>query len=232
MSIKEKTLESAIKALVINNIFIKENNTPAIDNGFIIDEFSVANFSRRVDLIHIKNNQIFAYEIKSDFDSLTRLQGQVSEFVEHFDKVTVVAASRHIEKALLLTPKKVAVWEVLGGKLKVVRRGKTSPINDKMKFIRMMTLLELLALAKRSNIDIKEKKRKLVELSLLTLPTKKLREEAIKNLKTRYRKRDINYYDKNNYVEYKLRSNSEPRKKGLGIKSIDSLIHALEKFSS
>ncbi|MCV5707330.1 hypothetical protein OFN27_29615, partial [Escherichia coli] len=85
-------------------------------------------------------------------------------------------------------------WEVAGSKLKMVRRGKILPITDKMKFIRMMTLIELLSLAKKSNIEIKDKKRKIVELSLLSIPTKYLREEAINNLKKRYSKREVNYY--------------------------------------
>ncbi|WP_449555113.1 sce7726 family protein [Lelliottia amnigena] len=230
MNSKEKMLESAIKALVIKNIFLKVNNVETISNDFIIDEFSVANFSRRVDLIHSKNNQLFAYEIKSEFDSLARLQGQVDEYLTHFDKVTVVAAPRHIDKALLLTPKHVAVWEVAGNKLKIVRRGKTTPITDKMKFIRMMTLIELLSLAKKSKIEIKDKKRKIVELSLLSIPTKCLREEAINNLRKRYSKRDMNYYDIYNYYKYGQSSNAEPRKKSLQVRNIDSLIHAIEKL--
>lgn len=230
MNSREKMLESAIKALVINHIFLKENNVATIATDFIIDEFSVANFSRRVDLIHSKNNQIFAYEIKSEFDSLARLKGQVDEYITHFDKVTVVTAPRHIDKALLLTPKHVAVWEVTGNKLKVVRRGKISPITDKMKFIRMMTLIELLSLAKKLNIEIKDKKRKIVELSLLSIPTKYLREEAINSLKKRYSKRGINYYDTYNYNKYGQSSNVEPRKKLLPVRNIDSLIHAIEKL--
>ncbi|HHS9544899.1 TPA: sce7726 family protein [Klebsiella quasipneumoniae subsp. similipneumoniae] len=230
MNSKEKMLESAIKALVIKNIFQKENNATAISNNFVIDEFSVANFSRRVDLIHSRNDKIFAYEIKSEFDSLSRLKGQVDEYLTHFDKVTVVAAPRHIDKALLLTPKNVAVWEVAGSKLKIVRRGKILPITDKMKFIRMMTLIELLSLAKKSNIEIKDKKRKIVELSLLSIPTKYLREEAINNLKIRYSKRELNYYDANNYNNYGQSGKAEPRKKILQTRNIDSLIHAIEKL--
>ncbi|VGP97124.1 hypothetical protein SB5439_03325 [Klebsiella variicola] len=230
MNSKEKMLESAIKALVIKDIFLKENNATAISNNFVIDEFSVANFSRRVDLIHSRNDKIFAYEIKSEFDSLSRLKGQVDEYLTHFDKVTVVAAPRHIDKALLLTPKHVAVWEVADSKLKIVRRGKILPITDKMKFIRMMTLIELLSLAKKSNIEIKDKKRKIVELSLLSIPTKYLREEAINNLKIRYSKRELNYYDANNYNNYGQSGKAEPRKKILQTRNIDSLIHAIEKL--
>lgn len=230
MNSQEKMLESAIKALVVKNIFLKENNDSATSNNFVIDEFSVANFSRRVDLIHLRKNKIFAYEIKSEFDSLSRLKGQVDEYLTHFDKVTVVAAPHHIDKILLLTPKHVAVWEVVGSKLKIVRRGKISPITDKMKFIRMMTLVELLSLAKKSNIEIKDKKRKTVELSLLSIPIKHLREEVINNLKKRYSKRKINYYDTYNYNKYGQSSKTELRKKTLQVRNIDSLINAIEKL--
>lgn len=230
MSDRGKILESKIKELVIESVFQKKAIMPTIKNDFIIDEFSVANFTRRVDLFYSKNDQFFAFEIKSEVDSLIRLKGQVDEYLTHFDKVTVVTASRHLEKVLQLTPKHVAVWEVSGDRLKVIRRGRISPITDKMKFIKMMTLIELLNLAKKMNIELNDKKRKTVEFSLLGIPIKNLREEAVNNLRVRYKKRGINYYDKDNYVNYGLDSNAEPRKKCMKINNIDSLIRAIEEL--
>lgn len=230
MNIKDKAFESSIKALIINKIFIKDDRMPSADNKFIIDEFSIANFTRRVDLILANNYKLYAFEVKSDFDSLIRLKGQVDEYLEHFDKVTVVAASKHIDKALQLTPEQVAIWEVSEGKLKIIRRGKVIPITDKFKYIKMMTLVELLNFAKKMNIDIKDKKRKMVELSLLNIPTIALKKQAIDNLRNRYKKRGKNYFDKNNFSHYGFNKKNESRRKNVESKSIDSLIHSIENL--
>lgn len=231
MSISDKILESSIKGLVINHVFRECNNISPTDNEFIINEFSIANFTRRVDLVLAKNDKLFAFEVKSDFDSLIRLKGQVDEYLEHFDKVTVVAASRHIDKALQITPRNVAIWEVMGNNLKIRRKGKVIPITDKFKFIKMMTLLELLNLAKRMGVEVKDKRRRMVEISLLNISAKTLKKEAIDKLKNRYKKRGGNYYDAQNFRNYISESNSsEPRKKVLVKNSIDSFIHAIEKL--
>ncbi|MGQ7745407.1 sce7726 family protein [Pectobacterium brasiliense] len=235
MNTSDKVLESSIKSLVINHLFLENHDASITNNKFIINEFSIANFSRRVDLVLAKDNQLFAFEVKSEFDSLTRLKGQVDEYLEHFDKVTVVAATKHIEKALQLTPKNVAIWEISETQLKVIRKGRTKKIADKFKFIKMMTLNELLHLAKKMNIDVKDKKRKIVELSLIKIPTNILRNEAITRIRARYKKRELNYYDESNFQHSNFKINNilshkKIEKKSNIISDIDKFIYAIENL--
>lgn len=205
MNINERNLESAIKTTVINHLMYKKNGLSSSTNAFIINEFSIANFTRRVDLIQAKKNQLFAFEIKSESDSLYRLKGQVDEYLEHFDKVTVVAAPKHVARVLELTPKNVAVWEITGGDLKIIRRGNILKINNKYKFLRMMTLNELSVFAKKMGVDVKEKRRKNIELSLLNISSLKIRNEAIVNIRARYKKRGKNIFEelKRPLIEFK-----------------------------
>ncbi|MHA7845630.1 sce7726 family protein [Serratia sp. D1N4] len=233
MNVSDKVLESSIKSLVIRHLLHERNDKHTAKNEFIINEFSIANFSRRVDLVLASKDKIFAFEIKSEFDSLKRLSGQVIEYLEHFDKVTVVVATKHIKKALQLTPDNVAIWEVSEQKLKVVRKGRIIKITDKFKFIKMMTLNELLNVAKKMNIEIKNKKRKFVELSLFSVPTVKLRKEAIDKIKNRYKKRGSNYFErlqiKNSNLEYdRLISSKKIDRTDKGMSDIDCFINALE----
>lgn len=202
MKSTDRVLEASIKKIVINHLLFKGNELQSNDETFIISEFSIANFSRRVDLVLAKKDNFYAFEIKSEFDSLVRLEGQVNEYIEHFDKVIVVTVEKYVEKVLKLTPVTVAVWELSNFDLKVIRRGKINKINNKRVFLKMMTHSELLNLAKKSDVKLVDKKRKVVEELLYNLPLKTLRKSAVEYIKCRYKKRGSNYYDKF-YFEYK-----------------------------
>ncbi len=101
-----------------------------------ISEIPINNYSRRVDLV-VVNGKLHAFEIKTEADSLVRLQGQVSSYLRFFDKVTVVCAERHEEKVLASTPREVEVWVMVGGSgrklsdhLRIARRGRACEICD------------------------------------------------------------------------------------------------------
>lgn len=81
--------EKAIKAALIDWLYAKGMVCDAV----VINEMVVANWARRAD-IAVANGRLYGFEIKSAFDSLKRLPGQIESFRRHFDKVTVVAASK------------------------------------------------------------------------------------------------------------------------------------------
>lgn len=58
---------------------------------------------RRVDIVII-NNEIIGYEIKSDEDTLKRLEGQAAAYGNVLDKAILVTTKRHLEKALNKLP--------------------------------------------------------------------------------------------------------------------------------
>lgn len=62
----------------------------------VIDELGIAHGSARVD-IAVVNGRLHGYEIKSDADTLTRLPAQANAYSAVFDRVTIVAGSKHAQ---------------------------------------------------------------------------------------------------------------------------------------
>ena len=58
---------------------------------------------RRID-VAVLNGEISGFEIKSDEDTLYRLAGQVYDYGLVLDRVTLVTAQRHLDKAVALLP--------------------------------------------------------------------------------------------------------------------------------
>lgn len=226
-----KNSENLIKEILLKHLLESKKNI----SDFAITEFSIANFSRRVDILLAKKDNLYAFEIKSEFDSLGRLEGQVYEYLKHFDKVTVVVATKHINAALAKTPHNVAVWEISQSKIKIKRTGKISIIKDKHKYIKMMTLSELIALSKKNNLKPKGKKRIEIEEGLYKLSIKILKKEAINNIKTRYKKRNLNFYTYNNLNILNIAKEVITKKQITAVKKnenkIDSYLLALDSFN-
>lgn len=74
----------------------------------ILDEMAAAQHSARADLAVI-NGSLSAFEIKSDRDSLQRLDGQLAIYLACFDFVTVVCTARHVAAVHRLAPRRVGI---------------------------------------------------------------------------------------------------------------------------
>lgn len=178
-----RLLEPQIKALVLNYLMRNKLSNPG---SFIINELTVDRFSRRTDLVLVTNSRLIAIEIKSEADSLKRLQEQTSKYLEHFDKAIVVADAKHIDKILGSTPSQIGVWEVSKKSIIVRRRGSIRPIRDKKKILSLLRKNELLALARNHNIQHSKESRTAVESSLNRIPLKSLKAFTLKNLNDRF----------------------------------------------
>jgi hypothetical protein len=86
-----------------------------------IAEMFVDGFSRRADLV-MANGKLAAFEIKSDRDSLDRLDGQLRSYLRFFEQVSVVCAERHLPGVLATAPAEVGVLRVASnGDIRLVR---------------------------------------------------------------------------------------------------------------
>jgi len=74
----ERLLEPQIKALIIN--YLRSKNKLNQDTT-VINEFTVDGYSRRVDLLVADKKHFIAFEVKSEADSLTRLEGQTQKYL-------------------------------------------------------------------------------------------------------------------------------------------------------
>lgn len=70
---------------------------------FVIDELGLRNGEARAD-IAVVNGKMIGYEIKTEKDTLIRLENQILAYNEVFDKVYIITASKHLHKLLDIVP--------------------------------------------------------------------------------------------------------------------------------
>lgn len=75
----------------------------------LVDEVEVRGAGRRVDLLMISDG-LTAIEVKSDVDTLRRLEGQVDAYGRLADKALLVTEPRHLDAALGTIPAWWGVW--------------------------------------------------------------------------------------------------------------------------
>lgn len=78
----------------------------SLNTATMLTEFRVGN--SKADCV-IFNGKSSCYEIKSDYDSLTRLPEQLSDYLKIFDEVYVVCSSKHLDDVLETSPSEVGV---------------------------------------------------------------------------------------------------------------------------
>jgi hypothetical protein len=115
----------------------------------LIEELGVCRGRVRIDLA-VVNGLLHGYEIKSDRDSLRRLDGQVDLYSKVLDQATLVVGDRHLGEALDIIP---AWWGVVsvrstsrGPRFKTVRRERMNPGMDPRALVELLWLDEAMAL--------------------------------------------------------------------------------------
>jgi hypothetical protein len=98
--------------------------------------------------VAVINGKMHGFEIKSERDTLTRLQNQSPAYGAIFDRVTAVVASRHLKKIDKHVPAWWGILEVTtrSGRvcLKTVRRASPNPSPDALALAKMMWRKEAL----------------------------------------------------------------------------------------
>jgi hypothetical protein len=78
-------------------------------NTRVVEELGLCQGIARIDLA-VVNGSIHGYEIKSDRDTLARLNGQVDIYNRTLDFVTIVSAPSHINKIRKIVPRWWGIW--------------------------------------------------------------------------------------------------------------------------
>lgn len=119
-----------------------------------IEELGLCRGQVRVDL-SVVNGLLHGYEIKSDRDSLRRLNGQVELYGKVFDRATLVVGDRHLPDILDMLPK---WWGILlvqhsdrGLKFKAVRKPQNNPNRDPRSLVELLWFDDALALLEKRN---------------------------------------------------------------------------------
>ncbi|MCH1924529.1 sce7726 family protein [Shewanella sp. C32] len=177
-------LEIEVKASFIN--YLRKRNNRFSD-GVIVNEFVYDNFNRRADLLYIKGNRLFAYEIKSEADSLSRLPGQIDNYLGHFDKVIMVVATKHVGAVLDMTPSVVEVIEIKPeGNFKIIRRGKISKNIESRKLLNLLKVKEIRQVAKKIGVSTHQNTKKTLIDELSCFKSNKLKGYIIQSISQRF----------------------------------------------
>lgn len=115
-----------------------------------VEEMCIWNGSARIDMAVI-NGQLHGYEIKSERDTLARLEDQMSLYNLVFDKITLVAAERHLAKAEQALPDWWGLSSVVGDgdgrfAIKQVRPAQKNERVDKVQLAKLLWKPELLSI--------------------------------------------------------------------------------------
>ncbi|EHQ5004380.1 sce7726 family protein [Salmonella enterica] len=188
--------EQDVKVALIDWLFRKG----LLENATIINEMVVANWSRRADLA-VANGHLQAFEIKSDFDSLKRLDGQLETFTSRFEKVTVVCAPKFTYEIAKKVKSDVGVIEYLntnkGVRFKIVQRGRTAVLGNKKVYINFLLKKELqLLLIENGKKFLFESGREALERIAEQIPLSRIRDFVLKSIKQRYKETSDDYLNK------------------------------------
>jgi hypothetical protein len=179
--------EGQIKTAVIDRLFA----SGALDDAVLINEMVIANWSRRVDLA-VANGHLNAFEIKSDLDTLRRLPGQLSAYLDRFDKVTIVTTQRFARIVSDMVEDRVEIWEaseIPGGvALKVFQRGRSVDVTSRNVLCGFLHKPEIAThlVAQKISANSEMPRETLIKLAEST-SVRSLRKFVLSSLKSRYK---------------------------------------------
>lgn len=108
----------------------------------VIDELGLNHGKCRAD-IAVVNGHLIGYEIKSNKDSLRRLEGQIKSYNAVFDKAFLIAGNRHIDSIQNYVPEWWGVIESVRGRrgainFKIIRKGRTNKNIDLLSIAQLL----------------------------------------------------------------------------------------------
>jgi hypothetical protein len=230
-----KFLEADIKALTLNYLRDKK----IIDQeSIIMNELTLGKYIRRVDLAIFIKGKLVAFEIKSEADSLYRLDGQIDTYLEYFDKVIVVSDSKFIPKLINNLPEQVGIWEVSSSNIDVQVKGRLQNKIDKTKLIDYMDVVDLIKLSSKLSIST-DKDRVSLENSLINASNKALRNGVELSLKRKFKENNLIFLEqtKNKIIsknDLKLlsRFNTQREKVKLEVEQRDNFWKSIDKHAA
>lgn len=133
-----------------------------------VDEFVVCDGEARVDLA-LLNGAMNGYEIKSERDTLARLPSQQQAYNSCFDKMTAVAASKHISKLQERLP---AWWGIMEAKnddqkqvfFEIVRSPKQNPRINYRRLVGLLWKAEAQGVADTLGVSVNTKNPKRADI--------------------------------------------------------------------
>jgi hypothetical protein len=177
--------ETEIRNALINRLAASASGAEAS----FISEMFVDKFNRRADLV-MANGKLSVFEIKSERDTLDRLKGQISSYINFFEEVTIVCAHRHRQNVEAIVPENIGVWLIgSDGRLSVLRKAKAAQLPSIENWLSFLPVDELKKLLKENGLRLGKNRTALVEYASL-LSIKNVRAYVLSFLKRRDKRVD------------------------------------------
>jgi hypothetical protein len=137
---REERREASIRRTLHQRLVARHAHDP---ETAILHELDIPRPSARVDLAVI-NGRIAGYEIKSARDNLVRLRDQEVSFSSVFETMSLVVATRHLDKAMQAVPDWWEILEVIGDRMCIRQRGRLNPHLNLENLLHLLTAKELI----------------------------------------------------------------------------------------
>ncbi|HEY0010323.1 MAG TPA: sce7726 family protein [Candidatus Paceibacterota bacterium] len=137
MDLRDRDFRSALKSNLSTKKFVLDDPT-----CLILDELGLCQGSARID-VAVLNGQVHGYEIKSDLDTLERVDVQLSVYEKIFDRLTFVVGKKHLESVQLKIPAWCGITLIYADakgqpKVKPIRSAKVNKTVDPYSLVQLL----------------------------------------------------------------------------------------------
>ncbi len=102
----QRLTANALKEMITSFLLSRDSN------GIIGYEVMYGSSRRVADMVFISKGHSYAIEIKSEFDTIARLEGQLQEYLTLFDYILIFSAPNHIDAINAVLPEYVGLYSI------------------------------------------------------------------------------------------------------------------------
>lgn len=176
-----------IKSILADHLL---QNAPA--NSILAVEVPFCYGFRRADMLYLEQEKAHGFEIKSDLDSLDKLEDQVRDYRNTFSYSWLVVTARHLPKARKKVSSSIGIIMIQkDGTIHIVRHARENKRLSKNNLVFLLEKSHLVNLLKDANVFPKQKVieiGKLREIGEAKLTTKQLVKASYDALFSKYKK--------------------------------------------
>jgi hypothetical protein len=128
-NINQRLTSSILKEMITTFLLSRDNN------GTIGYEVMYGSSRRVADMVFISKGHSYAIEIKSEFDTTTRLENQLQEYQSLFDYVLIFIAPKHLGAINAILPEYVGLYSISNVGIQKKRREKLNRYVQKFEML-------------------------------------------------------------------------------------------------
>lgn len=195
MSEKNKELENHLKAALLNCLIEKKE---VCSDDLIISELPFYNWisDGRADLAIIRKNRMTAYEVKSAYDSLSRLGDQFLKYDEAFDDFYIVCAEKFLKSVIAEYGEHSGIYLYENNAVKKLQKCIHSLCTNKSVFLNYLDSKNLKVVAKEYGLKKSYSYSKffLKEFVEKNLTDEQIKKVALESLRRKYARVNRNFW--------------------------------------